>query len=431
MEEFEVAVIGAGPAGATAAYLLAKSGLSVLLIERGTYPGSKNVSGGLIYTEVLGQVYPGFWEEAPIERPITGHDIVLLGGDAAVALSFRKAAVESAAPPHNAYSVLRARFDPWLAGKAEAAGATLVTGVTVDKLVIENDRVVGVQAGPDRVAANVVVDAEGTRALLLRQARLIGPFHSGEVSLGIKEVIRLPEGTIHERFLCSRQTGTALTMIGHTLGVSGGGFLYTNRDSLSVGVVAKLDSLHRSGRRPHEILGEFKAHPFVSRLVEGGEVVEYSAQTVHQGGLHHSSTLCGDGYVVVGSAARLILNNLFTLRGMDLAVVSGVAAAQAVLEAHRRNDFSASALSVYRDYLRSTPVYQDMETFRGARSVLSNRRFFEIYPDLACAVTEELFAVHKTPSTKLFRILRDKAKGKVSGLDLVRDAAALARVLAI
>lgn len=431
MEEFEAAVIGAGPAGATAAYMLAKSGLRVVLIERGPYPGSKNVSGGLIYTEILNQVHPGFWEEAPVERPIAAHDIVLLGRDASVSLGFWKETQAPTGLPYNAYSVLRAKFDPWLAGKAEDAGATLVTGVTVDELVAENGRITGIQAGPDRLTANVVVNAEGTRALLLRQAGLIESFPSGKVSLGIKEVIRLPEETINERFRCSRGAGTALTMIGRTLGIEGGGFLYTNRDSLSLGVVVKIDSLHRSKRRPHEVLSEFKAHPFVSRLVEGGEAIEYSAQTVHQGGLHRASRLYGDGFVVAGSAARLLLNNIFTLRGMDLAVSSGMAAAQAVLEAHRKNDFSSAALSVYEDHLRRTSAYQDMEAFRGARSLTSNKRFFSVYPDLACAVMEELFAVHTTPSKKALRILRDKARGQASALDLAKDAAALARAFGI
>jgi electron transfer flavoprotein-quinone oxidoreductase len=420
MEKFDVIVVGAGPAGSTAGALLARAGLNVVIIERGQTPGSKNVSGGLIYSKIVGEVFPEFWTSAPVERAITDHRIVMLADRTSVSLDFRSEA--AAQPPYNAFSVLRAKFDPWLAKQAEDAGAALITGVTVDTLLVKDGRVVGIQAGPDELYADVVVIAEGTRSMLLKMAGLREEFHPHDVSLGVKEIITLPENTIQERFQCAPGTGTAYTLVGNTCGIEGGGFLYTNKASLSMGVVVKIDSLYKSKHQPHQVLDEFKSHPLVSRLVEGGQVVEYSAQTVHRGGFHLASKLYGDGYVVAGSAARLLLNNIVTLRGMDFAVVSAAAAAKAVLAAKDKGDFSAGSLSAFETFLKETPIYQDWQTFKDVYPLLENGRLFELYPALAGNVLEALFSPGTQPGKKVLGTLREELRGKLSMLALVKDA---------
>ena len=420
MEKFDVIIVGAGPAGSTASYLLAKAGLNVLMVERGQSPGSKNVSGGLIYSKIAAQVFPEFWNSAPVERAITTHQLAMLSRNSSVALDFRSQ--EAARPPHNAFSVLRAQFDPWLAKQAEEAGAALITGVTVDSLLIENGKVIGIQAGPDQIGADVVMIAEGTRSLLLKKAGLREDFHPHDVSLGVKEVIALPEKTIEERFQCTPGTGMAYTLVGNTCGIEGGGFLYTNKASLSLGIVVKIDSLYQSKMQPHQVLDTFKSHPLLKRLLDGGEVVEYSAQDVHRGGFHLMSKLYGDGYVVAGSAARLLLNNIMTLRGMDFAMISAAAAAQAILKAKEQNDYSAAALASYETNLKQSSIYKDWQTFKDTYPLLENKRLFSEYPDLACEVMEDLFSPTTEPSSKALPILREAMSGKVSMLDLAKDA---------
>jgi electron transfer flavoprotein-quinone oxidoreductase len=429
MEKFDVIVVGAGPAGSTAAYLLAKAGLNVVLIERGQTAGSKNVSGGLLYSKPVHEVFPNFWESAPVERAINTHQIAMLSESASIGLDFRSE--ESARPPYNAFSVLRAHFDPWLAQQAEEAGAVLIPGVTVDALKIEDGRVVGIQAGPDEIFADVVVIAEGTRALLLQQAGLQEEFHPHDVSLGIKEVIALPEKVIEERFQCGAETGAAYTFVGQTCGIEGGGFLYTNRDSLSVGLVVKIDSLYQSKMQPHQVLDVFKTHPLIARLLDGGEVVEYSAQTVHRGGYHLASKLYGDGYVVTGSAARLLLNNVVTLRGMDFAVVSGAQAATAILDARESGAYRSENLASYGTRLKETAIYHDWQLFKDVYPLLENERLFELYPDLACRTLETLFSPSLKPGSKLLGTLRDQMKGKVSMLTLAKDMYQIARGIAL
>lgn len=421
MEKFDAIVVGAGPAGATAAYLLAKAGMQVIVIERGQTPGSKNVSGALLFSQIYNEIFPNFWESAPVERAIVGHSIAFLGEQTSVTLDYRD--LDEGHLPHNAYSVLRARFDPWMAQQAEEAGAMLMTGFTVEKLLQEDGRVVGIEAGGDALMADVVVVAEGTRSQLLKEAGLRqDEYHASDVSIGVKEVIALPEEVITNRFQClDANEGVAYTCVGHTGGVEGGGFLYTNKDSLSVGVVAKIDAVYKSKLQPHVILNEFKSHPFISRLIAGGEIVEYSAQAIHRGGVHLIPQLYGDGYVVAGSAARLLLNNVMTLRGMDVAVASAAAAAKAILAARDQGSYSRAALAAYEQLFKATDVYKDMVTFKDTYPLLENERLFHVYPDLVAGVVGDMFTVGARPGKKGYRALRDNMRGKVSLWQMMKD----------
>lgn len=420
MDRYDVIIVGAGPAGATAGYLLAQAGLNVVIIERGKAPGGKNVSGGLLYSQPIAGIFPEFWKEAPLERLITNHQIVLLSEDSSFALDFRGRKAKE--PPYNCFSVLRSRFDPWLADKAEQAGALLITGITVDALLVKDGQVTGVQAGEDPLEADVTIIADGSRSLLLKQAGIRGDFTPQEISLGIKEIILLSPDVLEERFQCSSSTGAAYTLVGSTKGVEGGGFLYTNRDSLSVGVVIKVSSLAKSKLQPHQVLDAFKAHPLVERLVAGGETAEYSAQIVHRGGFHLPGKLLGDGFITVGSAARLLMNNIATLRGMDFAILSAQAAAEAVLEVQTKKDFSARSLAAYEEKLKQTAVFKDWGAFRDAYALMDNPRLFSLYPELLCGVVEDFFTPASVPATKPWRNLRQRMAGRIGLLELVKDA---------
>jgi electron transfer flavoprotein-quinone oxidoreductase len=128
---FDVIVVGAGPAGSTAAYVMAKAGLNVALLERGASPGSKNVFGGTLYTTVLNRLIPNFWEQAPIERHVKGVRIFLISPTNSVSIGIDSE--EHNKPPYNnSFTVSRARFDQWYARQAEVAGALLLTNTVVD-----------------------------------------------------------------------------------------------------------------------------------------------------------------------------------------------------------------------------------------------------------------------------------------------------------
>ena len=167
--DFDVIVIGAGVAGCVAAYQLARQGRSVLLIERGEAPGSKNLSGGVLYCRGIEQVFPGFAAEAPVERRITRNYISFLNAGSSVAIDYQDARL---ADPVNAVTVLRAKLDPWLAAKCEQAGALIMPGVRVDQVLTEGGRVTGVRAGDDELRARVVVAADGVNSFIAKQAGL-------------------------------------------------------------------------------------------------------------------------------------------------------------------------------------------------------------------------------------------------------------------
>ena len=144
-ERFDAIVVGAGPAGITAAREMAAAGLSVVVLERGQFPGSKNVWGGILYREPTEEVIPGFEAEAPLERPIIEQRYLLLTDEAMLGATFRSERL--ARPPYNAYSALRSPFDRWYATKAEAAGAEVYPEFTVVDLLWEDGAVAGVTTG--------------------------------------------------------------------------------------------------------------------------------------------------------------------------------------------------------------------------------------------------------------------------------------------
>lgn len=424
-EKFDAIVVGAGPAGSSAAYWMAKEGLNVLVIERGEYPGSKNVSGALLHSRGLSKLFPDFWEEAPVERFITHRKLSFLAPESSMTMDFRDTGFDK--PPYNGFTVLRSKFDPWLAEKAEEAGALLMTSTQVDDLLMDKGKVIGVSTRKEDgdVLADVVVIAEGANSLLTEKAGLAKHSPPAEMAVAAKEVIKLSKETINERFNLKGNEGASIHYIGDcTKGIPGGAFLYTNKDSVSLGLVCRISGLAEKQAKIFELVEAFKDHPHVKPLIKGGTVKEYSGHMIPERGYAQIPKLFARGLLVTGEAASFNFNNGFILRGMDYAIASGLAAAKAVIQCKSNGDFSESGLCVYKKELESTFVLKDLKRFKALPDILSNPRVFSTYPNLICDMGREIFEVndseHKRART-IFNDVRRRKDSKVGMARLIRD----------
>ncbi len=430
--DFDVIVIGAGIAGCVATYQLARQGRSVLLIERGETPGSKNLSGGVLYSRGIQQVFPDFLSEAPVERRITRNYINFLNADSSIAIDYRDARL---ADPVNAVTVLRAKLDAWLAEKCEEAGAIIMSGVRVDRVLTEDGatgkRVVGVRAGDDELRARVVVAADGVNSFIAKEAGFREQEPLDHLAVGVKSVVSLPRETIEERFNLTGDEGAAIAAVGDcTEGVGGGGFLYTNLDSLSVGIVVRLDDLTAKKKVVTDVFDHFLEHRFIAPYLEGGELLEYGCHLVAEGGLQMVGEIVMDGMVVVGDAAGLTLNTGLTVRGMDLAVGSAVAAAEAIGSALEQENTSKAALAGYREKLFASYVGKDMKTYAKAPSFLEVERMYKEYGELFANVLYSAFNLDTQPREHVRTVARKSlARSPLTMRQLVKDGIAGARAL--
>jgi electron transfer flavoprotein-quinone oxidoreductase len=432
-DKVDVVIIGAGLAGLAAAYHLADAGIETIVIERGDFPGSKNVTGGRLYLHPVRPFFPpDFWQDAPFERVVVKEKLSLLSTQASSSLEFFD---EKFRQGPSSVTLLRARFDQWLADKARDKGALIIPKNKVDDLIYDGDRVVGVKSTEAELLCDVVVAADGVLSFIAEKAKLRQSRPARDYALGVKEIIELPAKTINDRFGVVENEGVAQLAFGTiTQGMTGGGFLYTNRESVSLGMVVGIQALadHQPRLEAPELMELFKSRPEIAPLIEGGTTVEYSAHVIPEGGLRALPKIFGDGILLAGDAAGLGLNLGVTVRGMDFALASGALAARAIAEAtvgaRHASPLPAASLAPYEQLLRQSFVLKDLETFRDMPRILENPRMFGKYPEAIATMLERMFWVGEGPKGKLSTTVMNQAAKSFGNYDALRDALGLMKI---
>ena len=395
----DVIVVGAGPAGIACAVTIARAGKEVVLIERGKFSGSKNVFGGAIYAQPTREIFPDFEKTAPIERKTVEHKYALLGENDGTVISYKKTEDENAS-----YSVIRGKFDRWMAQQAQNEGVILVEETVVKDLIIENGFVKGVKTEIEDYYSDLVILADGVNSLLALKTGLRNKINPEDVALSVKEVIKLPEEVINERFNLTSDEGCIYEIFGGPmLGILGLGFLYTNKNSISIGLGVTLSELIKNGLKPYELLDKLKEHPQIAPLLKDGELLEYSAHLIPEGGYKKIPQITDNGVMVCGDAAMFV-NNMHW-EGTNLAMISGKIAGETAVIALGRQDFSKEALEHYEQELENTFVIKDLRTYKDLMTIAEERskEFLGYYPKKINSFFEMFTTVDSIPKRQKYR----------------------------
>ncbi len=380
--EVDVAIVGGGPAGLAAAIHLVREARrrgvdepAIALLEKAPELGAHSVSGAVMDPRGLDALLPGWRERAPTEGAVREETMLFLTATRALRLPYLPPSMRH----HGGVIVSLQKLVAWLESEAEELGVNVFAGFAAAALLREQGRVVGVRTGDrgvDRrgepkgnfepgydVRARLTLLADGVRGnlsqSLIRTAQLDEGKNPMIYAGGAKEIWRLPPG---------RVTGGC---VWHTMGwplpahTFGGAFLYDLQgDMVSLGLVAGLDSPDPR-LNVHERLQELKTHPFFREFLAGGEVVSYAAKAIPEGGYWSIPKLAVDGALLLGDAAGLV--NALRLKGIHLAIESGMAAAEAALDALAADDVSAPKLMAYDRSLHDGPIGQELYQVRNFR----------------------------------------------------------------
>jgi len=430
VEKVEFVVIGAGLSGLATALVLAEAGAEVLVVERGDYPGSKNVTGGRLYLDPIRSYLPDLWKDAPLERHVVKERLTMMAPKSSITAELSSDRFRL--PPYPSYTLLHATFDRWFADQASERGAIVISGYKVDDLLQKDGKITGIVSSGDEIHANAVVAADGVLSFMAEKAGLQKSRAAKNYAVATKELIELPPRVIQDRFGLENDEGAAQLFFGSlTQGIHGGGFLYTNQESLSLGLVLAIqDMMGKPGSNPVEepptlspngLLEAFKDRSEIRPLIADGHVVEYSAHIIPEGGFRAIPRLVTDGMLVVGDAAGFTLNMGVSVRGMDFALASGVMAARALLRAREQADFSSSSLSYYETLLKESFMWQELKTFQHMPDVLANPRLYISYPSIACDLLEQITWVGERPKEKFSTTIMRTIRQNLLRISVLKD----------
>src|SRR5690348_7438167 len=378
----DIVIVGGGPAGMACALRLSQlidehnaknpdaqfSKENIYVLEKAREVGQHCLSGALLDPRSMRELLPGFEKEAPIEAEVTKESVYFLTQNS----KFRFPITPPPLRDHGNYVISLNRFVKWLGGKVEETGITVFTGFAGSQLLIDGNRVVGVQTddkGVDKhnqpksnfepgydLKAKITILAEGPRGSLTKQ--LIAKFELDKdrnpqtYGVGVKELWEVPSGRI--------AAGEVIYTMGWPLTTKeyGGAWIYGGKDNVvSLGFVTGLD--YPDPRLdPQRVLQDFKKHPFVAQLLEGGKMIRYGAKSLPYGGWWALPPVAGDGWMILGDSAGFL--NSQRLKGIHLAIKSGMLAAESAFEALKKDDFSAATLGAFQRRVESSWIKDEL-----------------------------------------------------------------------
>ncbi|HJW03859.1 MAG TPA: FAD-dependent oxidoreductase [Azospira sp.] len=422
-EKFDVIVVGAGMAGNAAAYTLAKGGLKVLQIERGETPGSKNVQGAILYSDAIEKVIPDFRDDAPLERHLIEQRVWILDDNSYVGTNYRSEDFNK--PPYNRYTIIRAHFDQWFSKKAREVGALTICETTVTELLLDGKKVVGVMT--DRkggeIYADAVILADGVNSRLATKAGFHPEIKPKDVALAVKEIHFLPQETIEARFNIGEEEGVVIEMAGTISdGMMGTAFLYTNKESITLGIGCMLSDFKKQKTTPYELLDKMKKHPSIAPLIEGGEMKEYAAHLIPEGGYNAVPQVYGDGWLIAGDAGMFV--NGIHREGSNLAMTTGMLAAQTLVELKAAGKpFTAANMAKYKAKLDESFVMKDLKKYRRMPEIFhKNNQFFTTYPALLSKAAQTIIRVDGVDKKTKEKEIKQSFVASRSVFGLIGDA---------
>lgn len=415
-ERFETIIIGGGLSGLAAGIELAKSGKECVIFERGEESGSKNVIGGVLYAAPLLKILPDFVKEAPWERYIKKRIFAFVSKEKSVFITFDSEKWGKEPYYNYSFTVLRAKFDKWLSEKYEELGGLLLSGAKVEDFIWEGTKIIGVRTlvGPneEEVMGDNFIIAEGANPFLAFKADLADKRYAEDFVIAVKEVLKLSEEEINKRFNLKEREGVAIEIFGEfTEGILGSGFIYTNRDTLSIGAGAKIEELREKGLNPNDLLENMKNIPEIKKWIEGAEIMEYEAHLIPEYGIKRRSPLVRDNVAVIGDAAGFVNVSIFH-EGTNLAVESGRLVAEAIKEGNLKN---------YEKKLKKSWIWKDLEKTKGFMDYLKrNKDIIYDLPFRFIEIVEEMFTIEpdkpKTIKRKKYWQILTREKGITSFL---------------
>ena len=379
--EVDVLYVGAGPANlASAIHLLnlaAKAKRfrpSICILEKGRRVGAHSLSGAVMDPIALKELLPDYaGKDAPVEKLVTREEIYYLTAEGKIKFPIIPPRLKN----RGNLIISLSRLTRWLARIANELGAEVLEGVSARRLLYQGDRVVGARAegrgfaNGDDIRAKITVLGEGSSGALARSVINRFELSKGKLpqvfELAVKEIFQMPPGNVRE--------GRVIHTLGYPMNgqTAGGSFIYSMaRDQLAIGLVVSLDSPDPQ-IDPHVEFQRFKSHPFIRSLLSGGNSIYYGAKTIPGGGYYTVPRLVVDGALIVGDSASLV--NMERLKGIHLAMKSGMCAAEVIVDALEADDFSAGKLAPYQERLEQSYVWRELRHARNFRQAWTKSGF--------------------------------------------------------